>query len=144
MEGCSVWYNPSPDLSKSGSRVLDPLPRQEVEPAVGVAERSLPDVRVAELADRSGVAPEDAADGSGVRAVAPFELEGKDRLPAPAPGASERGGADGVAEAEPGEDGGDQLWRKGIQDRRLRLRVRRRKARPPVLPRGIHLRLFRI
>lgn len=60
-----------------------------------MAERRRADARVAELADGAGVAPEDAADGVGVRSSAPFDAEGGDGLPAAAPGAGERGGAGG-------------------------------------------------
>jgi len=77
---------------------LDSPERQEAEPAVGVAERRLADVRGAELADGAGVASEDAGDGVGVRAGGPFDAEGGDGLPAAAPGPGERGGADGAAE----------------------------------------------
>lgn len=63
-----------------------------------MAERRLADVRVAELADGAGVASEDAGNGVGVRAGGPFDAEEGDGLPAAAPGAGERGGAEGVAE----------------------------------------------
>lgn len=69
-------------------------------------------------------AEEDAVDGGQRRALLVREgerdVEGREGLPPPAPGAGERGGADGVAEAEPGQDAVEDVRRQGDQ-RVLRL-----------------------
>ena len=61
------------------------------------------------------VAEEYAVDDGGGRAVGEGDGEPREGLPAAAPGAGERGGADGVAEVEAGEDLVEDLLGQGEQ-----------------------------
>nr|BAD09971.1 hypothetical protein [Oryza sativa Japonica Group]BAD10295.1 hypothetical protein [Oryza sativa Japonica Group] len=111
--------------SESKEEGLDPLPGEEEQPAVGVAERRLlllllPDIQVGKLADEAGLAPEGGADGAGGRAAWPTEGEVGDGLPAAARHVGERRSADGLADGETGDDVGEHLRREGVQGRRRR------------------------
>jgi hypothetical protein len=111
------------------------------QPALGVALELRVDAD-REVRDAAGEAVEDALDNRRGRtgAVAGREGERAERLPAVLPGAGEHGGADDVAEVEPGEDAVvDQGVREGRQQ--VRRRRRRRVGGAPCAPKLLSLSL---
>lgn len=118
---------PIVELREAKGEGLDAPSGEEDEPLIrdgGVLPLDPPG---AEGGDGARVPREDGGDDGGVNlAAVPFEAEPRGGLPAAAPCAGDRRGADGLTDAEAGDDVLQDLRREAVEAR-LRRRPRRRR-----------------